>query len=174
MAKKRTPATKDDDAEMTAKAAEAFAMYVAMGPGRSLTNLAHILTEQNRYKTRTTARNAVATWSARYRWQERIASAVTAQGEELLAQITEFDIHALRISSELLYRQILTLQPSDVDEIIKIRQMVRRPEPRGGSESVNVNLAVTLRTIVEQVAAEEGLDPEQVLAQAEKILASGG
>ena len=116
----------------------------------------------------------VGRWSVQHRWQERIASAVTTQGEELLAQITEFDIHALRISSELLYRQILTLQPSDIDEVIKIRQMVRRPEPRGGAESVNINLAVTLRAIVEQVAAEEGLDPEQVLAQAEKILASGG
>lgn len=155
------------------KAAEAFAIYVGLGPGRSLTNLAHVLTEQNRYKTRTTARNAVATWSVKHRWQERLAAAITARTEAALARANEIDAQTFARTSELLAQCIATVEPDDLEAVLKVRESVRRPEPRG-VQAVNLNLSVALRKAVEREAAEQGLDPEEVLAEAERILEEGG
>lgn len=180
MAKKRMPATKDDDAEMTAKAAEAFAMYIAMGPSRSLTNLAYILVEQNQYKTSTTARGILAAWSKKYHWQSRIAAAATAKGEESQGKALEWGDSAFLRTAEELAKVLAELEPGNValkmpyiDAVIKIRESVRRREPRGAQANVNVNVgfAVALRDAVNAIAAEEGLDPEEVLARAERIVA---
>lgn len=182
MAKKRTPTTKDDDAEMTAKAAEMFARYVAMGPGRSLRNLAYILVEQNHYKTTTVALRSLGDWSAKYAWQSRIAAAATAKGEESQAKAVEWDDTTFLRTSETLAKELAELDASNVaqklpliDAVIKVRETVRRREPRGAkaNASVNLNVAVSLRNLVERKAAERGLDPEEVLAEAEKIIAEG-
>lgn len=159
---------------MTAKAAEAFALYVGMGPGRSLTGLAYMLVERNQYKTRTTARASVAVWSAKYRWQERLAAAITAKIEDALAKATEIDAGTFLKTSELLAKQLAGSDTHTADLVIKVRETVRKPEPRGAQASVNVNLSVTLRAIVERVAAEQGLNPDEVLAEADRIIAGGG
>lgn len=159
---------------MTPKAAEAFALYVGMGPGRSLVNLAHILTEQNWYKTAATAKRIVSDWSVKYRWQERLSAAITAKTEAALAKAIEIDAQSFLRTSQLISRQLSATDPAQVDVVIKMRETVRKPEPRHATANVNLNLQVTLRAIVERVAAEQGLDPEAVLAEAEQIIAAGG
>lgn len=180
MAKKRMPAMNDDDAEMTAKAAEMFARYIAMGPSRSLRNLAYVLVEQNHYKTTTVALRSLGEWSSKYHWQSRIAAATTAKGEEIQAKALEWGDSTFLRTAEELAKLLAELEPGNValkmpyiDAVIKIRESVRRREPRGAQANVNVNvgLAVALRDAVNAIAAEEGLDPEEVLARAERIVA---
>lgn len=163
----------DSGTEMTARAAEAFAAYVGMGPGRSLRGLAHLLAEQNVYKNSTAALRVLAQWSVRYRWQERLAAAITAKTEEALAKAAEIDAQSFLRSSELIAARISTVDALQVDAVIKMRETVRRPEPKTAGASVNLNLSVTLRAIVERVAAEQGLDADAVLAEAEQIIAAG-
>lgn len=159
---------------MPPKAAEAFALYVGMGPGRSLRALASVLVEQDRYRTATTALGVLRDYSVRYRWQERLSAAITAKTEEALAKAVEIDAQSFLRTSELLARRIATAEPGEIDVVIKARESVRKPEPRGQATNVNVNLSVTLRAIVERVASEQGLDPDEVLAEAEQIIAAGG
>jgi hypothetical protein len=155
------------------RAAEAFAIYTAMGPGRSLTALAHVLVERNWYKTVPTARSVVGGWSAKHRWQERLAAAITAQTEEMLAKAVEIDARSFLRTSELIAKRLGYAEPEHLDAIIKMRESVRKPEPRGNSQTINVNLSVTLRAIVERVASERGLEYEEVLAEAERTLREG-
>ena len=176
----RTHKPADGDADMTAKAAEAFARYIAMGPARSLSNLALILVEQNQYKTRTTARAVLAGWSTKYHWQSRIAAAATAKGEESQAKAQEWDDSAFLRTSELLAQQLAELEPGNVaaklpliDAVIKMRETVRRREPRAAQANVNLSVSVSLRNIVEQVAAAQGLSADEVLAEAEQMMAGG-
>ncbi|MFT4038365.1 MAG: hypothetical protein QM692_09315 [Thermomicrobiales bacterium] len=165
---------------MTAKAAEAFARYVALGPGRSLRNLAYALVEQDCYKTTTTALKVLGGWSQRYHWQARLAAAATARGEESQARALEWDDTTFLRTSELLAREVAELAPENVavklpliEATIKVRESVRRREPRGQQANVNLSVSVSLRNIVERVAAEQGLDPDAVLAEAEQIIAGG-
>lgn len=181
MAKKQPAITPNEDAEMTAKAAEAFARYVALGPGRSLRNLAHTLVEQGHYKTATVALRSLGEWSSKYHWQARIAAAATAKGEESQARALEWDDTTFLRTSELLAQQMAELEPGNValklpliETVIKVRETVRRREPRGQQANVNLNVSVSLRNIVERVAAEQGLNPDDVLAEADRIIAGGG
>jgi hypothetical protein len=163
----------DGDAIMTPKAAEAFAVYVGMGPGRSLTNLAHALAERDWYKTTPTARRVVADWSTKYRWQERLSAAITAKIDDVLAKAVEIDAQSFLRTSELLAKQLTVVEPVQVDTIIKMRESVRKPEPKHATGTVNFNLSMTLRAIVERVAVEQGLNAEDVLAEAESIISAG-
>jgi hypothetical protein len=158
---------------MTVKAAEAFAAYVGMGPGRNLRALAAILAEQGHYKTATTALGQLARWSSEHRWQERLAAAVTAKTEDALAKAAEIDAQSFLRTSEMIAERLAMTTPMMLDVLVKTRESVRKPEPKGAGASVNVNLTVTLRTIVERLAAERGLDPEDVLAEADEILKAG-
>lgn len=159
--------------EMTPKAAEAFALYVGMGPGRSLTTLAHVLVERSWYKTAPTARRMVADWSVKFRWQERLSVAITAKTEDILAKAAETDAQSFLRTSELIADRLALTDTGHIDAVIKMRESVRKPDPKSGAASVNLNLSVTLRAIVERVAAEQGLDPDDVLAEAEQIIAAG-
>lgn len=155
----------------TAKAASAFAAYIRMGPGRSLRALAHALVEQNQYKTSTTALGILNNWSTKYRWQERIAAAVTEKSERMLAQASEIDAATFLRSSELLHERLGLTLALDTDHVVKVRESVRKPAPKGGAAGVNVQVSVVLRNLAERAAAQYGLDPGQVVAEAERILA---
>lgn len=61
------------DVKESAKAAAAWADYVDLGPTRSLRKLAAQYVKQGRYKTETTAFNALAEWSGEHQWQARLA-----------------------------------------------------------------------------------------------------
>lgn len=56
----------------TAKPAEAFADYVALGPKRSLRALARIYAESGRYKSAATGLRVLADWSIQFHWQEEL------------------------------------------------------------------------------------------------------
>lgn len=155
------------------KAAEAFSRYVMMGPGRNLRALAAILVEQGYYRTTPTALKMLGTWSVEFRWQERLAAAITARTEAALAKAAEIDAQTFLRTSELIAERLANTDPILVDLVVKLRETVRKPEPRGAAASVNLNLSVTLRAIVERIAAEQGLDPDAVLAEAEQIIAGG-
>lgn len=159
------------DPAMPAKAAYAFGCYVAMGPGRNLRALASILVEQDHYKTASTAFGILAGWSGRYRWQERLSAAITARTEDALAKAAEIDAQSFARTSELIADRLAVAEPAQLDAVIKIREAVRKPDARPGAATLNLNLSVTLRSIVERVAAEQGLDPAEVLAEADRILA---
>lgn len=159
--------------QMSPKVAEFFAAYVGMGPGRNLRALAAVLVEQGHYKTASTAFGQLARMSSAHRWQERLSAAITAKTEEALAKAAEIDAQSFLRTSELVAGRLAFTDPLHVDAVIKMRESVRKPEPKGSGASINLNLSVTLRAIVERVAAERGLDPEDVLAEAEQIIAGG-
>ena len=161
--------TKQRPAE-SAKAEEAFADYVALGPSRSLRALAAVYVKQGRYKSETTAFNAVAHWSGKFRWQERLAEAASARSTALLEQAAELDADTFRRSSELLNERMHYSHPGDTEVVIKMRESVRKPAPKGGA-SVSVNVSVEVRHMAERMAEELGLDAEQLIRDAEDIAA---
>lgn len=171
VAKQRAKPKPAGDRAMPAKAAAYFALYVGMGPGRSLRSLASILVERGYYKTATTALRMLNTWSVEFRWQERLSAAITARTEDALAKAAEIDAQSFARTSELIADRLAVAEPDQLDAVLKIREAVRKPDARSGAATVNLNLSVTLRSIVERVAAEQGLDPAEVLAEADRILA---
>lgn len=143
---------------MTDKAAEAFADYASMKPGkRSLRGLAEEYAAQNRYRTATTAFSQLRTWSSKYQWPERIAEAVTSAVTRKLEMAAELDADTFLETSKRLNETIHGpgfIGPADVT---RIRESVRKPEPKGGT-SVSVQLDVQLSQVVERIAEAEGLN----------------
>lgn len=142
------------------KAAEAFAAYVAMGPSRSLRKLADALVAQNRYKTTTTALNSLRTWSAEFNWQERIATAASARADRMLEEAAELDADTFLRTSQDLNRRATFIDGFKVDEMIRVRESVRKPAPKG-STNVNVNVTVQVQQIVDRIAEEDGLTEDE-------------
>lgn len=159
----------------TAKAAIAFAAYVSLGPGRSLRALAYTLAEQNLYKNQASALASLNGWSSKYRWQDRLAAAVTEKTERLLAQAAELDAASYKRTSELLAERLALTGAIDTDHVVKIRESVRRPAPKGNTAGigVNVQVSVSLHDLAERVAAEEGLDAAEVVEWADRYLREG-
>lgn len=156
----------------TAPAAEAFRDYVALGPKRSLRLLAKIYAERERYKTATTAFSVLSRWSALFRWQERLAAATSAHIDAILAEAGEVDAKTFLRTSELLAERVAMSQPLDADFLVKVRESVRKPAPRGaGGVDVTVKVTLALQELAERAAAEEGFDPADVIAEAEAFLA---
>lgn len=150
------------------KAEQAFLDYVAMGPGRSLEAL------RDRYQSETepspTKRLAtLKDWSARYHWQARIATSVAARTEVLIEQAAEFDAYTFAQTSRKLHESIA--KATDVQEIIRIRESVRKPMPRGGAD-ISVAVNVDIRQLAERIAREEGMDVADLMADAEQIAAT--
>lgn len=162
-----------DNGQETAKAAAAFAAYVEMGVGRSLRNLARQMVEQGYYETATTALKVLGGWSSKHAWQARLSAAITAKTDEALAKAAEIDAASFLRTSELVAERLSYTSPVDTNTVLAIRSAVRKPEPKQAGANLNLNLTVTLRQIVERVAAEQGLSEDEVMAEAESILAGG-
>ncbi len=158
-----------DNQTETPLAAQAFADYLALGDKRSLRELAAEYVRRNRYKTETTAFNQLATWSTAHRWQDRIAAAVTAEAQAALERAAEIDARSFLRTSEMLAERLDMTNPIMLDVLVKVRESVRKPAPKGGS-TVNVNVSVEIRELAERMAKEAGLDPDAVIAEAESIL----
>lgn len=152
----------------TPEAKEAFAEYVALGPGRSLRKLASVLVAQERYKTETTAFNVVGRWSGQHNWQERIGRAATERADRLLQEASELDADTFLRSSRKLNEQIKTA--GDPGDVVRIRESVRKPMPKGGA-AVSVNVSVEVRQIAEQLAKSLGITADELIADAEAIAA---
>jgi hypothetical protein len=160
----------------TARAAQAFADYVAMGPTRSLEALA----ERYRTASKTIPTKRIATlkdWSVKYRWQARIAEAISAETEHKLHLASELDADTFLKTSLLMNSTIdrVIAQEILIDpvESIKIRETVRRPQAKGAT-SVNVHLDVQISQLIEQIAQEDGLNDverRQLEADVQKYLA---
>ncbi len=112
-------------------AALAFQDYVGLGPSRSLT----MLHEAYLKRAQTASDSGVPTrriatlklWSARFNWQERLATAITAQTEDLLAKAAELDAQSYLKTSELIAKRLAWTNEQHIDAVIRMRESVRRP-----------------------------------------------
>lgn len=170
----KTPAK--TTATETPRAAEAFERYLAMGPKRSIRALAERDAAQNLYKNATAAHRVYADWSVKYRWRTRLAEAASVRTERLLGEAAELDADTFRLTSEKLHERMGMMTPAlHLDAIVKLRESVRKPAQKGaGTVAVSVSVSVEIRRLAEQVAADAGLDPDAVVAEAERIFAGMG
>lgn len=144
----------------TPKAAEAFAAYVALGDGRSLRKLAAQLAEQGVYKTSTSAMRCLGPWSREYRWQDRIAQAASERAEAMLREASNVDADTFLRSSRILNERMQLATSGHVDMVVKVRESVRKPMPKGGT-SVNVTVQVEVEHLIDQIAEEDGLTADE-------------
>ena len=152
----------------TTEAKEAFAQYVALGPGRSLRLLARTLVTQELYKTEQSALTVVGRWSRQHNWQDRIGNAATERAERMLQEAAQLDADTFLKTSKKLNEQVKnTTEPGD---IVRIRESVRRPVPKGGA-AVSVNVSVEVRQLAEQLAKSMGITAEELIQDAEAIAA---
>lgn len=154
----------------TAKAAEAFAAYVALGPGRSLEKLAQQRVRQGYGKSTASVVRVLERWSSLYGWQDRIASARTEQSERMLQEAADLDAETFLETSRLLNERVHYSTRHHLDEIVKMRESVRKPTPKGGT-SVNVSVSVEVRELAEKLARDAGMDAEELIREAEAIAA---
>lgn len=152
----------------TAAAKEAFAAYVALGPDRSLRKLAAKLARHNQYESETQAFNALARWSSAHNWQDRIDHAATIRSEALLTQAAELDADTFIRTSRQLNERVQTQSPIAVEPMLRIRESVRKPPPKGAA-AVTVSVSVEIQQIVERIAAEDGLSDAEKLELAAAI-----
>lgn len=155
----------------TPNAALAFADYVAMGPGRSLRALHERYCQQDADKVPTRRFETLADWSVKYHWQERIEHAASDRAQRLLEEAAELDADTFLQTSRLLNERIKYSTRDHLDAVIKMRESVRKPAPKGGT-SVNVKVSVEVRQLAEQMAEQLGIDPEELIREAE-LIASG-
>lgn len=156
----------------TPNAALAFADYVAMGPGRSLRALHERYCQQDADKVPTRRFETLADWSVKYHWQERIEHAASDRAQRLLEEAAELDADTFLQTSRLLNERVKWTDAGHLDAVVKMRESVRKPAPKGGT-SVNVNVTVQLQQMVDRIAEEEGLtddEREQLLAAVQRHL----
>lgn len=139
----------------SAKAAQAFRDYVALGADRSLEALA------TKYRTSTEPAptrhlRTLKGWSSEFGWQQRIANAATAATERMLETAAELDAEAFLGTSRILNKAVSATLAGKTDltpaDIVRIREAVRKPKERA-DVAVNVNLD----DYVNRVAHERGL-----------------
>ncbi len=151
-------------------AEQAFLDFVEMGHGRSLEKLAteyHARTQP--VPTKQLSRLKI--WSTRYGWQARLGEAISARAEAKLVLAAELDADTFLRTSRHLHRQVA--QYGDFpDTVIKIRESVRKPMPKGGAVSVNVSVEV--RHLAEQLAKQAGCTVEELLADANEVAMHAG
>ena len=148
----------------SAKAAEAFAAYIAMGPKRSLDALAR--SYQDRSKVAPTRDlSTLKAWSKWHRWQERIADAINAKTRAALDEAAEIDGSTFLATSRLLADVVSYTTFHHPEVVVKVRESVRVKTP------VQVNVRITVEAAVERVAAELGVSASEVIAEAERIMA---
>jgi hypothetical protein len=149
----------------TGSAAEAIDDYVDLGPGRSLRILhERYLSDPDAAPTRRL--KTLKDWSVKYNWQARIRDAATARSTEKLEQAADLDADTFLKSSVILNNSLDTQSPPEVDDVVRIRESVRKQALKGGA-----SVSVEVRHLAEQLAKEMGLDAEQLIADAEKIAA---
>lgn len=153
----------------SALAEEAFADYVAMGADRSLAALcARYQNETNPVPTRRIG--TLKNWSTTYNWQARIASAVTEAAERKLQEAAELDADTFLRTSQELNKRAEYADALQMDQMIRMRETVRKPTPKGGT-AVNVKVSVEVRQLAEQMAQQLGMDADELIREAELIAA---
>jgi len=151
------------------KAAAAFADFVALGDDRSLAKLADLY--RNRTDPVPTKQlSRLKIWSSKYKWIERIEQFEDEQAEAQLRESARLDADTFLATSRIANERIKWTTPHNIDVVLKIRESVRKPAPKGGA-SVSVNVSVEVRHMAERMAEELGLDAEQLIRDAEDIAA---
>jgi len=151
----------------TPRSAQAFADYVAMGSRRSLLALVAGYRRQTATDPPSRRLETLQDWSVKYAWQKRIAGAITDRTAAMLDEAAELDTETFAITSRLLRDRVSQLTPLFLDAILDVRKGVRPPAPK--SDGVTVNVVLT--QLAERIAAERGLDPAAVVAEAVRIIA---
>lgn len=157
----------------TPKAAEAFAAYVAMGPGRSLRKLADQLVSQNIYKSSTTAMLALKRWSVTHEWQARLRDAATARSTRMLEESVELDAESFLFTSRQINERFHVSCPVRSDELLKLRESVRTPTQKNGPSvdvGVNISLTVQQEVVLQRVAERRGLSVDDLLARSNSLV----
>lgn len=166
---KRSPSRDNPRAE------HAFADYVGLGSSRSIGAL------HKRYLSvsepcPTKRLPTLKEWSSRYGWQARIADAVSAESDRMLHEASALDADTFLATSRLLNEQVRLATPMMADLVVKVRESVRKPLPKGGaSVDVNVHVNVAVQEYIDQVALEDGLTEEEkaeLLANVQRHLAT--
>lgn len=153
----------------TPKAAQAFADYVALGPGRSLRSLHARYRQQTVNKPPTVRFETLAEWSTTYGWQDRIAAAATERSNALLSEANEIDAESFAITSRKLRERLDYADPVQLDAVVRIRETVR-PKVKSGAD-VNVNVNVAIYQHAQRLAEQLGITAEELIADAERIAA---
>lgn len=153
----------------TPKAAQAFLDYVEMGQGRSLRRLAELHVSQKLYKNSPAALRTIQKWSVNHHWQERLASAISAEADRKLIEAATLDADTFLKTSRHLNTQISSKTTGlELRDVVQVRESVRKPMPKGGT-SVSVSLSIETRQVAERMAAELGINPDELIAEAEDI-----
>lgn len=153
----------------TEAAERAFGDYLALGPGRSLEALWRSYAGNDSAPTHRL--RTLKGWSSRHRWQARMTAAVTERVERLLDEAAEIDADTFLGTSRELSRLVAAggLEP---EQVVKVRESVRRKQAAAPAVEVSVTIDVAVRELVEAEARKRGLDPDEVLAEAEMILST--
>lgn len=80
-------------------------------------------------------------------------------------------IAAVKRSASMTIRQ--SFVKGDVQSAFRYLSYQERQEWSDADRTVNVNVNITLQAIAEKIAADQGLDPAEVMAEAERILKVG-
>lgn len=136
----------------------AFNDYVGLGDGRSLRKL-HARYQDDPNPTPTKRLKTLKEWSARYGWQDRIRQAETDAAEEKLRLAAMLDADTFLHSSRLLNERMRYATREHADAIVKMRESVRKPAPKG--TSVRVNVSIEMQRAVDRIAEEDGLTEDE-------------
>lgn len=152
---------------MTDKAAEAFADYVELGPGRSLSRLASVY-KSSTIPTPTKTLRTLTGWSSKYQWQARISEAVTQAVTRKLELAAELDADTFLKTSERLNETVSGpgfIGPADVT---RIRESVRKPEAK---TTVDVTHSGTIKHAHRDMSqfTDEEIDTLAEIAKRQKV-----
>ncbi len=131
----------------TAKAAQAFADYVALGPSRSIRNLHadYLNRQQTANKPPTVRYVTLGEWSSKFHWQQRVRQAASEQARQKLEEAEELDADTFLESSRLLNERMHSPSPINTDVVIKVRETVRKPSVKTNTTDVNVTHSGTVK-----------------------------
>ena len=148
-------------------AAAAFADFVDLGDGRSLAKLADMY-QSDPNPTPTKRLRTLKSWSSKYGWISRIAQFEDERAEAKLTEAARLDADTfLKTSRELNNRASFT-SAVEMDALIKMRESVRKPAPKGGT-AVSVKVSVEVRQLAEQLAEQLGITADELIADAEEV-----
>lgn len=152
------------------KASAAFVDFVNLGDDRSLAKLAETYRNSTEpVPTRQLSRLKI--WCSRYNWIGRIAQFEDDQAKSRLEEAARLDADTFLTTSRKLNERVQLADPLMLDALVKMRESVRKPAPKGGT-SVNVKVSVEVRQLAEQMAAHLGIDADELIREAEEIAQS--
>lgn len=134
--------------------AELFAAWIDAGAPK-YRPFADLLVQQGRYKTATTALGQLGRFASRGQWQDRKAQALNDAADAKLQESAVLDADSFLLSSRELNRRMQYATSDHLDAIIKIRESVRKPQPKTAAVQVNLNL------IVDDLARKYGLTDDE-------------